>query len=170
MGALVRKPLAWVVAAVLAIATGWALTWFQPWKLFTDRTVNEVLPVVATTPPVISLTSPPTSPASSPASGPAAQNVLVASGTLISHEHETSGTAKLVRLGDGQVQLVLENLSTSDGPDLRVWLTDQAVAPGSGGWRSSTTGGTWSWAGSRGTGATRCTRFRPAPTWPACVA
>ena len=127
MGALVRKPLAWVVAAVLAIATGWALTWFQPWKLFTDRTVNEVLPVVATTPPANPPTSPPTSPASnqasgpsSQASGPAAENVLVASGALISHEHETSGTAKLVRLGDGQVQLVLENLSTSDGPDHRL--------------------------------------------------
>jgi hypothetical protein len=32
------------------------------------------------------------------------------------------------------VQLVLEGLSTSDGPDLRVWLTDQAVVQNENGW------------------------------------
>jgi hypothetical protein len=32
------------------------------------------------------------------------------------------------------VQLVLEDLATSDGPDLRVWLTDQPVLEGRDGW------------------------------------
>jgi hypothetical protein len=30
---------------------------------------------------------------------------------------------------------VLLDLRTSDGPDLRVWLTDQAVVEGTAGWR-----------------------------------
>jgi hypothetical protein len=30
--------------------------------------------------------------------------------------------------------LILRDLSTSDGPDLRVWLTDQPVVAGSAGW------------------------------------
>ena len=56
-------------------------------------------------------------------------------GTLVTHEHDTSGTAQLVRLPDGRYQLVLRDLATSDGPDLRVWLTDQPVLPGRAGWQ-----------------------------------
>jgi hypothetical protein len=60
--------------------------------------------------------------------------VLLATGTFISHEHPSSGSAHLVRLADGRVQLTLENLATSDGPDLHVWLTDQPVIEGTAGW------------------------------------
>ncbi|WP_442817566.1 DM13 domain-containing protein [Streptomyces sp. NBC_01296] len=52
---------------------------------------------------------------------------VLAQGTLISHEHATTGTAKLIRLPDGSHTLRLEHLDTSNGPDLRVSLTD---APG----------------------------------------
>jgi hypothetical protein len=91
--------------------------------LFTSRTVNESLPVVR-----------PSRPRRRP-SGPATpQNTLVAAGTIVSHEHDSSGTARLVRLAGGEVQLVFENLVTSDGPDLRVWLTDQPVLAGRDGW------------------------------------
>ncbi|MGE5828538.1 MAG: DM13 domain-containing protein, partial [Micromonosporaceae bacterium] len=45
------------------------------------------------------------------------------------------GTAQLIRLPTGRYQLILRDLSTSDGPDLRVWLTDQEVRPGAEGWR-----------------------------------
>jgi hypothetical protein len=62
------------------------------------------------------------------------QNVLLAMGTIISHEHTSSGIARLIRLADGRVQVTLENLDTSDGPDLHVWLSDQPVIPGNGGW------------------------------------
>ncbi|MGW3944363.1 DM13 domain-containing protein, partial [Streptomyces phaeochromogenes] len=48
----------------------------------------------------------------------------------ISHEHTTSGTVKLVRLTDGSHVVRLESLDTSNGPDLRVWLTDAPVKPG----------------------------------------
>ena len=59
---------------------------------------------------------------------------MLASGELISHEHATSGTVKLVRLADGTHVVRLENLDTSNGPDLRVWLTDAPVKQGQAGW------------------------------------
>jgi hypothetical protein len=40
----------------------------------------------------------------------------------------------VVQLADGRRQLELINISTSDGPDLRVWLSDQAVVSGMAGW------------------------------------
>jgi hypothetical protein len=61
-------------------------------------------------------------------------DTLVAKGTFISLEHQTSGSVSLVRLADGRTQLVIENLSTSDGPDLHIWLTDQQVNTGISGW------------------------------------
>ncbi len=112
-----------LVAAV--ILGGFGLYWFQPWKLFTSKTVNDAAPVVA------SQTAVP--PASAPSSA-APVATLVGQGTLVTHEHDTSGTAQLVRLPDGKLQLVLRDLATSDGPDLRVWLTDQPVLPGRAGW------------------------------------
>ena len=117
-----RTKIIWAAVTVVVIGGGAGLYWFQPWKLFTSRTVNESLPVVVHEPPG------PSAPPSVP------QNVLVAAGTIVSHEHESSGTARLVRLASGQVQLTFENLATSDGPDLRVWLTDQPVLEGRDGW------------------------------------
>ncbi len=60
--------------------------------------------------------------------------VTLARGELISHEHETSGTVRLLRLADGTHTVRLENLDTSNGPDLRVWLTDAPVREGQAGW------------------------------------
>ena len=122
---LARKPVTWVVVAVLAVGGGFGLYWFQPWKLLTSKTVNEALPPV-------DLPGPP--PAATASATPAPRNTLIASGTLISHEHETTGTVRLIRLSDGRTQLLLVKLSTSDGPDLRVWLTDQPVIAGRDGW------------------------------------
>jgi hypothetical protein len=119
-----RARIIWAVVAVAVIGGGAGLYWFQPWKLFTSRTVNESLPVVLTEPAAPAAPSGPATP----------QNTLVAAGTIVSHEHDSSGTARLVRLASGEVQLVFENLVTSDGPDLRVWLTDQPVLAGRDGW------------------------------------
>jgi hypothetical protein len=41
---------------------------------------------------------------------------------------------QLVKLVDGSRVLRLENLSTSNGPALHVWLTDQPVIDGKDGW------------------------------------
>ncbi|MEV5314031.1 DM13 domain-containing protein [Streptomyces sp. NPDC052610] len=102
--------------AATAIGVGFGLYWFQPWKLWQDETVQEALPGTST--------------------APAAQAAptTVADGDLISHEHTTSGTVKLIRLADGSHVVRLENLDTSNGPDLRVWLTDAPVKEGRAGW------------------------------------
>ena len=95
-------------AIVILALVAFGLHWFQPWKLFTSRTIIE-------TPP--------------------ASSTLIASGALVSHEHETSGTVELVQLPDGRYQVILRELSTSDGPDLRVWMTDREVLAGKEGWK-----------------------------------
>ncbi len=116
-----RKPLTWVVLAGLAVGVAFGLYWFAPWRLFTDTTVREAL------------TAP--SAAGTPAAASATAAVVVASGAFVTHEHDTSGTARVVRLADGTHRLEIAGLDTSDGPDLRVWLTDQAVVAGRAGWQ-----------------------------------
>jgi hypothetical protein len=131
IGRLARKPLTWVIVGVLALGGAFGLYWFQPWKLFTNTTVNEALPAVDPGGP----TAGPTQGATVPAGAAVpARNVLLATGTLITHEHETSGTVQLIRLADGRTQLTIADLSTSEGPDLRVWLSDRPVIPGRAGW------------------------------------
>jgi hypothetical protein len=105
------------LVAVLGAAFG--LYWFTPWKLFIDRHVNEALPAVATEPLAIAVAAPttPTRP----------QPVLLARGEFISHEHATSGTASVIRQPGGQRVLAIAHLRTSDGPVVRVWLTDRKV-------------------------------------------
>jgi hypothetical protein len=114
-----------IAAAAVAILSAAALYWFQPWKRVTSTTVNDAVPVIR---------SSAAAPADTPTGAPVPTATLVAQGGLISHEHATSGTAQLVRLPDGRHQLILQDLSTSDGPDLRVWLTDRPVLAGSSGW------------------------------------
>ncbi|MFH0521101.1 DM13 domain-containing protein [Streptomyces sp. M41] len=123
--ALVRP---WAMGVlILAVAgAGFGLYWFQPWKLWQDVTVREASPVTAN--------QPRPSADASPAPAPAGPRTL-ASGELISHEHATSGTVKLLRLSDGSHVVRLEDLDTSNGPDLRVWLTDAPVKQGTAGWR-----------------------------------
>ncbi|MEU4835368.1 DM13 domain-containing protein [Streptosporangium sp. NPDC023615] len=58
----------------------------------------------------------------------------LAGGTFVSHEHETTGKAEVLELADGSRILRIEDLNTSDGPDLRVWLSDQPVKRGRAGW------------------------------------
>ncbi|MFB6722794.1 DM13 domain-containing protein [Kribbella sp. NPDC056345] len=130
-----RKALAGA-AAVAVVAAAVALPLFQPWRLFTDKVVDETLPSAApstvpisiqpssSTPPTVSVTPPVT---------PDKPKVL-ATGSLISHEHDTSGKVAVLQLPDGSRILRLENLDTSDGPDLRVWLSDAKVVPGRAGW------------------------------------
>ncbi|MGW7197812.1 DM13 domain-containing protein [Streptomyces chryseus] len=111
-----------VVGTVMAVA---GLYWFQPWKLWVDETVRDELPVAAPSTAGPDGSSAPTAP-------PAPRTL--ASGTLISHEHSTSGTAKIIQLPDGSRTLRLQGLDTSSGPDLRVWLTDAPVRAGRDGW------------------------------------
>ncbi|MGY1726998.1 DM13 domain-containing protein [Geodermatophilus sp. SYSU D01062] len=94
-----------MVLAVLAAVT---LLWFQPQKLLYDERVHE---------------PPPSAAGSSQAPGPDAAPVELASGTFISREHPTRGTARVLRLADGRVVVRLEGFATTNGPALVVWLS-----------------------------------------------
>ncbi|MFE7797260.1 DM13 domain-containing protein [Nocardia sp. NPDC057440] len=115
---LARSPITWVLTGLLVIGVGVGLALFEPWRLFTDTAVNEAAPSVAAASPGAIAPRPRT----------------LASGTLISHEHSTSGTVQLLQLPDGSRVLRLADLDTSDGPDLHVWLTDAPVLEGRDGW------------------------------------
>jgi hypothetical protein len=122
---VLRKPVTWVVVGLLAVLAGFGLYWFEPWRLVTNTTVNDAL-----APTTVASAAPATAEGSAPA-GP----VIELRGTFITHEHDTSGEVRVVRHPDGRRQLELVNLDTSDGPDLRVWLSDQQVLEGTAGWR-----------------------------------
>lgn len=124
---LLHKPLTWLVLGLLALGGAAGLYWFQPWRLVTDTEVREALTVPSA--PAPAATSDAASPAAAP--GPA----VVGKGAFVTHEHATRGTARLVRDADGGHRLEIAGLDTSDGPDLRVWLTDQPVREGEAGWR-----------------------------------
>jgi hypothetical protein len=53
----------------------------------------------------------------------------------VSHEHDSSGSVAVLRLSDGSRVLRLEDLRTSNGPRLQVWLSDAPVVEGTEGWR-----------------------------------
>ncbi|MDQ1695901.1 MAG: hypothetical protein QOJ03_1254 [Frankiaceae bacterium] len=100
------------------------LVWFQPQKLFIDDTVNEPVPVAQSTSPALSQHGPllhhrPASPR--PATPPTP--VVLATGRLHSGEHHTEGTAEILQLSDGRRFLRFDDLRTSNGPVVKVWLT-----------------------------------------------
>jgi hypothetical protein len=141
---LLTRPLTWIVIVLIGAGGAAGLYWFQPWRLFTDTTVSEVLSQPAPSQPVPSQPAPSQPVPSGPApvagsAGPAVPTggpTLIREGAFITHEHATSGTARLIRNPDGSHQVELAGLDTSDGPDLWVWLTDQPVLDGPGGWRT----------------------------------
>jgi hypothetical protein len=146
-------PVALLAVALLAAAA----YFFQPWKLFIDTEVQEAIPTVTATSsetssaslketeapseviPTVTATSSETSSAS-PKETEAPSEVIqyplvLVEGVLVSHEHQTSGAVKILQLEDGSRVLRLENLDTSDGPRVEVWLTDAPVIEGEEGWR-----------------------------------
>ncbi|MEV4434883.1 DM13 domain-containing protein [Streptomyces sp. NPDC049555] len=107
---LLSRPLVLGGLAVALVVAGLGAYWFQPWKLWVDETVRESAPAAA--------------------SGVR----TLATGRLISHEHATSGTVRILQLPDGSRTLRLEGLSTSNGPALKVLVSDAPVKEGRDGW------------------------------------
>jgi hypothetical protein len=89
-----------VVAVVVLGAIAWYA--FRPERLFIDSTVNESLAAAAPANP--------------------AEPMTLAKGSFHSNAHETIGEAAILSLGDGRRILRLTNFSTSNGPDVRVYL------------------------------------------------
>lgn len=135
------------VGLAVALVMGVGLYLFQPWRLFTNVEVREAAPTSASdvvssnpvppvpaTPSVGASTEPETASPSTPPPN-AAEPVVLATGRFISHEHETTGSVSILELADATRVLRIEGLQTSDGPDLKVWLSDQPVIDGVDGWR-----------------------------------
>ncbi|MGC5171472.1 DM13 domain-containing protein [Microbacterium sp. DT81.1] len=127
----------WGIAAGLAICAlvvGGLV--FQPWLLFIDVRVDDDIPAAAT--PTAAVPTPssatPLEPTSTPEAPQRTEPVDLLAGTFLSHEHETTGTARVILLPDGRRQLALESLATTNGPDVHVWLSAGPVVEGTDGW------------------------------------
>ena len=90
-----------ICALVAAGAAAFVLVWFQPQKLVIDKTVREAAPV----------------PTASPA--PSASDRATSFRSL---EHHTTGVVRLVAVDGGYI-VRIDDLDTSNGPDLRVILS-----------------------------------------------
>lgn len=122
---------AWLLtAAVAVVALAVAAAVFKPWLLFVNTEVNETVPQISQSAPAPQSTGDASGPATQEQAGP----VLISSGEFVSHEHTTTGKASIYRLPDGSHQLAIENLETTTGPDVRVWLSAGPVIEGRDGW------------------------------------
>lgn len=113
--------LALVAAALTAGVAAFVLLYFEPQKLFIDDKVNEALPAAAGE----------TQPDEGGASPQTRRPKTLTSGDFRSLEHGTSGRALLLEIG-GKRYLRFEDFETSNGPDLRVYLS-QAPSESDGG-------------------------------------
>jgi hypothetical protein len=119
LGRLARwRPFIIGAAVIGAALVLFVLVWFQPQKLFLNKTVNEPGPRITGTAP----TGKANSSAAADRSSPPGPQVL-RSGSFRSLEHATTGKAIVLRRPGGSLILRLEHLSTSNGPDLRVYLS-----------------------------------------------
>jgi hypothetical protein len=121
----------WLAVAIVLVVVAVGLWAFQPWRLFTSSTVDEAAPVSE---PGATATQEPDGKRpkrSTPPERP--HDEVLATGAFEDAEHGTTGTAAVLELADGRRFVRFERLSTSDGPDLHVWLTDR---PSGGDWGS----------------------------------
>jgi len=101
-----RRALLGAITGVVAVF-GWYL--FRPERLFIDQTVNESLAAAAT-------------PAAAAPAGASEAPALLAGGQFHSVHHETAGRASIYGLPDGRRVLRFTEFSTSNGPDVRIYL------------------------------------------------
>jgi hypothetical protein len=97
----------------LAALVALTLIWFEPQRLLYDQRVDEPVPTAA----------PQQVPKGGATRTDGAGLAELASGTFISREHATHGTARVLRLTDNREVVRLEGFGTSNGPELVVWLS-----------------------------------------------
>lgn len=108
-----------VALGLIVALAAFVAVWFQPHKLFIEERVDEALPGNA----AAGESADPTPGEDVPSPQEAAPETL-ASGDFRSLEHRTSGRALVLELADGRRFLRFEGLDTSNGPDLRVYLSE----------------------------------------------
>ncbi|WP_294567688.1 DM13 domain-containing protein [uncultured Arthrobacter sp.] len=154
---LTRRRRTFIAAALLltAVVIAGALLLFKPWLLFVDVRVDDEIPDAAPPAAAAPATSSPSTPeagppAAEPTVSPAAPGagptptdlpapapagpVALSGGSFISHEHRTTGSARIIEQPDGTRVLALEDLETTTGPDVHVWLSAADVVEGRDGW------------------------------------
>jgi hypothetical protein len=139
-----------VVAAVGVLAAVVGFLLFRPDKLFVDDKVDEQLsddvaalvdesttsPTTTTPPTTGSATTPPSTEAPATTAVPTTAVPttavpttggprLLGKGEFISLDHPTTGTAAIVET-DGRLELVIADLATENGPDLKVYLSPRS--------------------------------------------
>ncbi|MFD7664528.1 DM13 domain-containing protein [Streptomyces sp. NPDC059788] len=126
---LLRRAVVVPVLAVAVLAAAFALYLFQPWKALTSTTVDEAAPpAVTSSAPADAMTGEPGARGPDGTGGMSGMKGAAARGSFVSHEHATSGTARTLRLADGGRVVRLEDLKTSEGPDVRVYLSHRSAA------------------------------------------
>ena len=121
-----RRPRVAITLTVLFLLLAAAALWFKPWGLILNDTVTESAPLA------VAVTTPPDGAPEPGASPPATPRGLNRRGSFVPGEHDISGTARFIQTSQGVV-LRLDNLRTSNGPDVRVYLstrTNGQVGPG----------------------------------------
>lgn len=133
MRAMLKRPM--VRLAVLGVALiGSAATWYLIAPLFTGAQSHSIFPTLALMP---SPTPRPPTATPLPSDTPEATSTsavsfiisadvqLVAAGEFYPVTHAGSGTASIYMLEDGGLVLSLEDFEVEDGPDLRLFVSDQ---------------------------------------------
>ena len=108
-----KRQAIWGGLISLALIAVFIAVWFQPQKLLIEKTVDEKVPVGTTE-----------ADNNDADSGSPRETRVVAEGMFQSLEHQTTGSATIVELPDGRLFLRFEDLETSNGPDLRVYLSE----------------------------------------------
>ncbi|MEP9417305.1 DM13 domain-containing protein [Gordonia sp. VNQ95] len=96
---------------------------FKPWLIFVNTEVADEIPVAVSAAPG--------------GDAPTGSPVVLSGGEFISHEHDTTGSVSVIEKPDGSRVLAIENLNTTTGPDVHVWLSAGEVIPGFSGWRTA---------------------------------
>jgi hypothetical protein len=105
------------VASVAVLGAWYA---FRPERVFINARVNESLPEYAA--PTAMASGMSAKGSMMPTHGDASMPAAISSGKFHSFHHETSGLATVYRLADGSRIVRFTDFSTSNGPDVRVYL------------------------------------------------
>jgi hypothetical protein len=107
----------WVLGLAVLGGIGWYA--FRPELLFVRTHVNEAAPTME---PAVETAGGTMSAATEGATGGATAAPALLSGSFHSVAHETHGSAAIIRAADGRLVLRLADFTTSNGPDVRVYL------------------------------------------------
>lgn len=127
-----------VVGGVLVVALVAAAALFEPWRIFTSSRVDEAVPAATPQPEPTGSQEPGAQEVEGGDTVEPAEPVELATGRFEDAEHGTTGSARIIELADGRRFVRFEDLATSDGPDLHVWLSE---SPSGGDWGSYDDGG-----------------------------